>query len=92
MTNQITLNLINEIESNKLSKYKFNDKLLKRNGLIVVLSKKIQNKILKMQYENLTSGHPGTEITSNLLLDNILGLKLHNQFKIHHGMPNLLYN
>jgi hypothetical protein len=47
MTNQIALNLINVIESNKSSKYKFDGELLKRNGIIVVQSKKIQNIILK---------------------------------------------
>jgi hypothetical protein len=67
MTNQIALNLIDEIETNKSSKYKFDGELLKRNGLIVVLSKKIQKKILKMQHENLTSGHPGTEKTLELI-------------------------
>jgi hypothetical protein len=81
MTNQIALNLFDEIESNKSSKYKFNGELLKRNGLIVVLSKKIQKNILKMQHENLISGYPGTENTLNLLLDNILGLKSLDQFK-----------
>jgi hypothetical protein len=53
MTNQIGLNLIDEIESNKSSKYKFDGELLKRNGLVVVLSKKIQKKILKMQHKIL---------------------------------------
>jgi hypothetical protein len=33
-----------------------------------------------MQHENLTSGHPGTENTLELLLDYILGLKSLKQF------------
>jgi hypothetical protein len=56
MTNQIALNLIDDIESNKSSKYKFDGELLKRNGLIIVLSKIIQIKILKRQYEILYLG------------------------------------
>jgi hypothetical protein len=53
MTNQIALNLIDEIESNKSSKYKFNGELLKQNGLIVVLSKKIQKKFLRINMKIL---------------------------------------
>jgi hypothetical protein len=36
MTNQIVLNLIDIIESDKSTKYKFECELLKRNGLFVV--------------------------------------------------------
>jgi hypothetical protein len=67
MTNQIALNLIDEIESNKSSKYKFGGELLKRNGLIVVLFNIILKKILKMQHDNLTSGYPRTEKTLALI-------------------------
>jgi hypothetical protein len=35
MTNQIALNVINDIESNKSSKYKFDGELLKQNGLLL---------------------------------------------------------
>jgi hypothetical protein len=47
MTNQIVLNLINEIESDKSSKYKFDDELSKRNELIVMLNKKFKSNFLK---------------------------------------------
>jgi hypothetical protein len=48
MTNQITLKLIDKIESNKSSKFKFDTKLLTHNILNVILIKKTQKNTLKI--------------------------------------------